>query len=172
LLSRSPQRLAAVASFRKESDMFATRWTRQPSWNPWLEMERLNAEMNRLFQTSRPTSVEYPPIDVWTSEQGARVTALLPGYQRDDVDVSVVGNTLTLKGGMEIEPDADASGQGERNGRTYHRRERESHKFARTVELPFEVEVEKVTARLENGLLEVLLPRSLSQLPRKITVTS
>jgi HSP20 family protein len=141
---------------------------RQPQWNPWLEMERLNTEMSRLFQDLRaPSEFEYPPINVWTSEKSARVTALLPGYDRDKIDVSIAGSTLTLKG--EI-----AAASEKADGESYHRREREhaGRKFARTVELPFAIEADRVEASFKDGVLEVELPRSTAELPKKIAVQS
>ena len=96
-------------------------------------------------------SSEYPAIDLWTREDGIRLHAQLPGVAVSDIDLSVVGDTVTFKG---TRPNA------------------ESGRFVRTVQLPFPVESEAVRARFQNGVLEVELPRAASDKPRKITVQS
>jgi HSP20 family protein len=90
------------------------------------------------------------------------VTAELPGFNPDDVEVSVVQNTLTLRGSRTPEE--------LKQGETYHRRERWNGKFVRTLELPFEVDHDKVEAQFRNGVLSIRLPRAPQNLPKKITV--
>jgi HSP20 family protein len=130
---------------------------------PWEEMERMRHEMNRLFSTmsSRRTAPSFPAMNVWTNQEGAVITAELPGLNADDIDISVVGDTLTLSGVRQAE---------ELEGARYHRRERGYGKFTRTFQLPFPVEADKVQASFDKGVLYVSLPRAEADKPRKITV--
>jgi len=131
-------------------------------WNPWTELSRLQAELDRLFTNgARGAPAEFPPIDVWSGEQGLRVFAQLAGFEPDEIDLSVVGETLTLKGERRTESE---------DGGSWHRRERGPERFVRTVELPFPIDADAVKASFRNGLLEIELPRAASSKPRKIKV--
>jgi HSP20 family protein len=131
----------------------------------WDEMDRLQREMNRVFESFdrgyAPAS-GFPAVNVWMNEEGAVVTAELPGVNVADLEINVVGETLTLSGGRKpVELPKDA---------VYHRQERGMGKFTRTIELPFAVESGKVQATLEKGILRILLPRAEQDKPRKILV--
>jgi HSP20 family protein len=136
-------------------------------WSPWREMARLQRDMNRLF-AQMPTGFAadvaptFPAMNVWTDEDGAVVTVELPGVAPDGIDVSVVGDTLTLKGSRQ--PDELEEGE------TYHRRERRYGVFTRTFQLPFQVEPDQVEANFGNGVLQISLPRAEQDKPRKIAV--
>lgn len=131
----------------------------------WREMERLQRDMNELMggsarTTSRPLS--YPAMNVWTGKDVAVITAEVPGVAAGKMDISVVGETLTLSGERNPEPnESDVR---------YHRRERGYGKFSRSIELPFRVDAEKVEAKCDNGILTILLPRAEADKPRKISI--
>ena len=131
----------------------------------WDEMDRLQREMNRLFDHyDRPGSslAGYPAVNVWMNDEAAVITAELPGADVKDLEISVVGETVTLSGerkGDDLPKDV-----------TYHRQERSAGKFTRTIDLPFTVDSGKVQATLEKGVLRVLLPRSEKDKPRKVLV--
>ena len=145
--------------------MYRNHFTPATAWNPWHEMQRFYSEMNRIFaDTERHLATEFPPINVWAGEAGLRVFAQLAGVEKDDLEVSVIDDTLTLKGSRMLET--------LKPGESYHRQERETGKFARTIQLPFKVEADAVKASFKNGVLEIELPRAQSDLPRKITVES
>jgi len=137
--------------------------------SPWQDMERLHREVDRLFSDNFTmaggrTAPSYPAINVWTNEDGAVVTAELPGVEAEDIDISVVGDTLTLSGArqpLNLE-----------EGDKYHRRERGYGKFNRSFQLPFIVEADKVDALFEKGILHLSLPRAEADKPRKISVKS
>jgi len=84
-----------------------------------------------------------------------------PGYRNEEIEIGVMGSELTLKG-LRTDPSAE--------GVTYLRRERTNNEFARTLRLPVDVDVEKVSATLENGVLRVILPKAASMRPRKVEV--
>lgn len=134
--------------------------------SPWGEMERMRREMNRLFSNwpayrlnPAPT---YPAMNVWTNEDGAVVTAEVPGMDTEDLNISVVGNTLTVSG--------DRTPYELQEGETYHRRERGSGSFTRSFELPFDIEPGEVEAKYEKGVLQITLPRAEADKPRKIAI--
>ena len=137
--------------------------------SPWQEMERLRREVDRLFSDSFTvsggrTAPSFPAINVWANEDGAVVTAELPGVNSEDIDISVVGDTLTLSG--ERQP--EELGEGDK----YHRRERGYGKFNRAFQLPFKVDSDKVEAMFEKGILHLSLPRAEVDKPKKIAVKS
>lgn len=133
---------------------------------PLRELDRIQSEMSRLFGPLLRAGAErvFPPVRVWTGEEGALLVALLPGLEPADIDITVSGDTISLKGGREPEKSAE--------GTTWHRNERRMGRFARTLTLPYEVEAERVQASLENGVLEVKLPRVPSQKHRRIQVAT
>ena len=131
--------------------------------DPFAELQRLHGEVNRLFERGprRWTRSEYPAMNVFAGENDVLVKAELPGYGAGDIDVSVVQNTLTVRG--ERAGDAEV-------GRNYHRRERLAGKFVRSMEMPFNVDSGAVQAELKNGILTVKLPRVVEERLKKIEV--
>lgn len=135
------------------------------STSVWDEMDRLQREMNRLFEDfdhgMKPLS-GFPAMNVWMNEDGAVATAELPGVDVGDLDIRVVGQTLTLSGERKVENLPKEA--------VFHRRERSKGKFSRTLDLPFMVDSEKVQATLEKGILRILLPRAEQDKPRRISI--
>jgi HSP20 family protein len=143
--------------------MLLQEFPRTRLFDTFREMERLQQQFNRLFDSNAwRVAGEFPPINVWTSEDSATVTAEVPGLSPEDIDISVVNDTLTLKGERRPEP----LGEGE----SLHRQERGFGQFARTIQLPYRVDAEKVEASFKRGILTITLPRSEADKPRKISV--
>lgn len=142
------------------------RYRMMPSVNQ--EVDRLQREMNRLFESYYPGHFRpapgYPAMNIWTSEDGLKVTAELPGVRSDDIDINVVGETLTLSGERKVDQ--------LKEGTRYHRQERGYGKFTRSIQLPFPVNVNQVQATFKDGVLSVSLPRAEEDKPRKIAVKS
>ncbi|MCB0193406.1 MAG: Hsp20/alpha crystallin family protein [Anaerolineae bacterium] len=137
------------------------------SQNPWREIDRMQREMGRLFDDfgyapRNRMAPSFPAINVWTNEDGAVLTAELPGVNPEDIDISVVGEILKLTGSRQPEELGE--------GAKYHRRERGFGKFTRTFQLPFAVEAEQVEAVFDKGILHISLPRAEAEKPKKITV--
>ena len=132
-------------------------------WNPWAELSRMQSELDRLFAGAdrAAATAEFPPIEVWSGEDGLKLHAELAGFDANDLEVSVVGDTLTLRGSR--------AGENASSG-TWHRQERGSGRFVRTLQLPFAIEADAVKASMRNGILDLELPRAASEKPRKITV--
>jgi HSP20 family protein len=129
-------------------------------------MDRLQQDMNRLFgdlnvnRTRKASS--FPAINLWAAEESARVTAEIPGVSKDDLDINVTGDTLTLSG-VRSQDDLP-------EGARYHRQERRFGEFSRSIQLPYTVDVNKVKAVFKNGVLSVDLPRVEAEKPKKISV--
>ena len=131
--------------------------------DPLQEMQRLQREMNRVFSgLEQPLNPEVPPLNAWVGESDVVVSAELPGVDPGKVEVSVVGDTLTISGARE----ATALKEGE----SYHRQERSYGRFTRSLQLPFHVEAGKVEAKYDKGILRVTLPRAEADKPKKIAV--
>jgi HSP20 family protein len=132
----------------------------------WSEMERLQREMNRLFSGSGSDwlswAPDFPAVNIWNDNEGATLTAEIPGIDPEDIEINVVGQTITINGTREQEQ----IGEGDR----YYRQERQQGKFARSFELPFVIDAEKVKATFEKGILYITLPRTEAEKPRKIQV--
>ena len=104
----------------------------------------------------------YPALDVYDDGESFIVQAEAPGLDRKSLEVTVHGTTLTLKG-QRLLPAAD-------DKTAWHRRERQSGEFHRSLTLPEAVDGEKVLATYNDGILEVRLPRAESAKARKIKI--
>src|SRR5438046_683873 len=106
-------RFVAHTSFRAGRAIFAAVPTsadrrsspfpaRRASRDPFVELRRMQSEMNRLFSGfSAATARDFPPINIWLGENSVVVTAELPGVTRDDVNLSLQEDVLTLAGKRE-----------------------------------------------------------------------
>ncbi len=132
-------------------------------WSPFREILQLRDEMDRFFGNApRRIDAEFPSVNVWLGPDDLVVTTEIPGVREEDLDISVQGDTLTLRGSRG----ADTLGENE----TYHRQERPSGSFVRTLLLPYQVDPDQTEARLEKGVLTLRLSRSQTEKPRHIPV--
>ncbi len=136
-------------------------------WEPMREIMPLREAMDRLFDDAftRPISLigtTIPAIDLYQTNDAVVVKAALPGFKPEDVQVSVTGDVLTLRG--EYKQDE------EQKNATYHIREHRYQSFERSVMLPTQVETEKAKADFENGILTIVLPKSEEVKPKTITI--
>jgi HSP20 family protein len=131
--------------------------------DPGREVQRLRQEMDKIFSDfTQPIAKDVPPVNAWIGEEDAVVTAELPGMDPDKMEISVVGDTLTISGEREAHP--------LKEGESYHRQERQCGSFSRSLQLPFHVDVDRVKATYEKGTLNITLPRSEAEKPRKISI--
>jgi HSP20 family protein len=139
-------------------------WTDTRAWSPFEELRGLQREMNRLFDgyESGTAMSRFPALNVWGNADSVVVTAELPGLQSEDLELSVVNNQLTIKGERKSDKPAEDA--------VCHRCERDAGTFVRTVRLPFAVENDKVTAKYENGVLTIALPRHEATKPKRIEI--
>lgn len=146
--------------------MLATNW--QSFGDVWSEMNRLNDEMNRVFDqygygdARGRKGATFPALDLWQDDDNLYVEAELPGMELDDLEIYVSGeNQLGIKGARKT-PD--------QNGATWHRRERKYGTFARAISLPCPVSADDVSAGMKHGVLTVTLPKAQVMKPRRIEV--
>lgn len=133
------------------------------SWDPFREMERVEADWSDILSgLGLSRAVKFPPVNIFTSENDVIVTSEIPGINLEDVDLTVTGDTLTIRGTRQT--------QEIREGQAWHRRERTGGEFFRTIRLPFAVESSKVDADYSKGILRITLPRAEAERPRKISV--
>ena len=145
---------------------FLRHTTRSPRPFPSLARE-IQREMNQALRSfdsayQGPRGV-YPPVNLAESDEGYTLTAELPGVSPEDIDVQIEGATVTLSGQRKVEYAAG-------DGVAVHRRERQSGNFRRAFELPAEIDLDKASARHENGVLTLTLPKSPALRPRQIEV--
>ncbi|GKY89818.1 Hsp20/alpha crystallin family protein [Sinisalibacter aestuarii] len=93
--------------------------------------------------------------NVSETETGIRITADLPGIDRDDLDIEISGDTITIRGDKVAEEETTDDDE----GREYHRLERRTGSFRRTTRLPFEIDPDTVQADMKNGVLTVTIPK-------------
>ena len=103
-----------------------------------------------------------PAIDIREVDNGYVLRADLPGVQRDDVEITMDRNVLTIRGKREVTETGD-------DGKVL-RSERISGNFYRRLRLPATIEKDGISAKYENGVLEVMLPKGAEAQPRKIAV--
>jgi HSP20 family protein len=153
--------------------MIIKRFSDWPTWDwrsPVDELERMRRALDRLsggftgnvFRL--PTAGVFPLVNVTEDQNNYYVRAELPGVKTDELDISVTGETLTLSGERKLPEESDKS--------SYHRREREAGSFSRVISLPVRLDVDKVKAHAEDGVLTVVLPKAESAKPRQIAVKS
>jgi HSP20 family protein len=136
--------------------------------NPFGELISLRTAMDRLFEDSwvRPhngTVDEHPlALDVRTTEDAYEIDAALPGVKPEDVDISVLGETLTIT----ARTNSDQSG----NDDGYSYREIRRGSFSRTVTMPTSVKADAASATFENGLLHLSIPKAEEAKPRQIQI--
>ena len=128
-------------------------------------------DLNRLFEVtpvgSDTTFDSFTPrIDVAERDDAFVVRAELPGIDPEAIDVTVEDNVLTVSGTRSF----DEVTESEENDVKYRRREIFEGKFARKIRLNTEVDVEAVSAKSTDGILEITVPKLLSEQPRKVTV--
>ena len=142
-------------------------------WDPLRDMVSLRDAMDRLFEESFvqprgawPTLAggeQALALDVYETDDDLMVEASLPGVKPEEVDISIVGNTLTIKGEHEEQHEKREEGK-------YYSRERRYGAFQRSISLPVEVNADKAQATFEDGVLKLSLPKAEEAKPKRIEV--
>ena len=130
------------------------------SWRPFTELSSLRREMDRLWESffgERPLQRIWerewaPSLDMSETKDNFVVKAEVPGIDAKDIDISLTGDVLTIKGEKKQEK--------EEREEDYHLVERSYGTFTRSVRLPAEVESNKIKASYKNGILNITLPKS------------
>ena len=113
------------------------------------------------LDTSTSGAGAYPPLNVFRKGDDIVIVAEAPGLKKDELDIQVKGRTIQITGGKKI-------AYGDRI--SLHRRERTTGQFSRSLNLPVEVDAEKVKAEYRDGMLAVFLPRAEHDKPRSIKI--
>lgn len=140
-------------------------------WDPFRDLITLREAMDRLFEESfvRPGTrwavgreeSTYPlPIDIYVTDEELVVTAAVPGVDPEDVDVTIEGDTLTIRGEMK----------GRLENVNYVIQERPYGKFQRQLRLNIPVQADKAEATFDKGVLTLSIPKQDEAKPRQIKV--
>lgn len=135
-------------------------------------VQQLRSEMDRLLTGffgegagpwPRAADRNAPAVNLWEEEDAVKAELEVPGVNTDQIDISVAGGELTVQYSYP---------QLEEGAVTYHRRERPSGQFSRSLRLPVEVDAARVEASLKDGVLTITLPKAEAARPRKIKVVA
>ncbi len=138
--------------------------------DPFGEMRPFRRRWGRLFDDFFPTVSLVPwesselafPVDLYEGDDKLVAKATLPGVKPEDVDISITGDVLTIKGETKAEE--------ETKGETYHRREIRHGAFSRSIPLPTKIDFDKTEAVFEEGILTVTMPKADEVKPKTIKV--
>ena len=144
--------------------MSGLHWQRR--WDPSRDFQR---EVGRLFESMEPVqhwrvARGVPPINLYDAGEKYILTAQLPGIGPDEVDLSITGETLTIRGDRKRPEGVPEE--------SYRRQERQFGRWTRTVTLPDRVDGSNVSASFADGVLTVSLPKADEAKPRQISVTT
>jgi len=140
-------------------------------WDPFREMMSLRQAMDRLFEDAfvRPTRLLVGEglqlaLDMYHTPSDVVVKAALPGVKAEDVDITITGDTLTIKGEVKAEEEVKKE--------DYFYQERRFGSFSRTLSLPGALQTDKAQATFENGILTLTIPKADEAKPKVIKVTA
>lgn len=137
-------------------------------WEPAREMVSLREAMDRLFDDAftRPfglvAGLQTPAIDIYQTGEEVVVSATLPGLKAEDVQISITGDLLNIKG--------ESREKTEKKEKAYHLREQRYGSFERILSLPAPVLADKAKAEFEDGILTITLPKAEESRRRTIAV--
>ncbi len=129
--------------------------------DPWREYDRMSRLLRR---ESSGSAGEFPAVNVWVNGDDAVITTEIPGVDYKDMDISVSGNSVTLKGSRPA-PEIEESD-------SYHRHELWHGNFSKTIKLPFNIDSGKVQASYRKGILHISLPKLEAEKPKKVTIAA
>ena len=125
-------------------------------------MDEVDQLATRFWDAYGPR-VEMVPMDILQKKDELVVRADLPGFKKADLDINMEQGVLNISGSRKPEKDEEATER--------YTSERPFGSFSRSFTLPFDIDPEKVSAKLDNGVLEIRLPKSEQAKPRQIDVT-
>ncbi|MFV2045555.1 MAG: Hsp20/alpha crystallin family protein [Anaerolineales bacterium] len=142
-------------------------------WEPFRESRLLHDTLDRFMERAlyaepwfNGSGIERPALDMLQNEDEFVIKANVPGMKPEDIDISVSGDILTIRG--EVTEKKEEGGE----GKAYLLRERRFRSFSRSITLPVSVEVDKAEARFADGVLTLTLPKSEEVKPKRIAVKS
>ena len=136
--------------------------------NGALALHRLQKEMDQMFggllndKVGPWAAIGGPAVNVWEKPEGFVLEAELPGFTMNDLDVTVQGGEVILRGERRAPESV--------SGATVHKRERWHGKFERKLEFPVDLNAENAEAVMKDGVLTLTLPKSPAAAPKKISI--
>lgn len=140
-------------------------------WDLFHDMRELQSEIDNLFEGpavfprlyyANPKRSQYPPMNLREDQDSLFLDVRLSGVDMENIQISIENSTLSIRGRKPAPEGIDP--------KDYHRRERTLGNFIRAVELPIEVDVDKVKADYEDGILTVTMPKAEAAKPKRIEV--
>ena len=136
--------------------------------NRWVPLNEIEDGINRVMETvlggtgvNLPFGRTGPAVNAWEDAGALHFEAEVPGLGLDDLEVEVIGQELHLRGRRRAPDQSEV---------TFHREERPTGDFQRTLNLPVEVDAENTSAQLKDGVLHITLPKTESSKGRRIDV--
>jgi len=145
-------------------------------WSPFREFSDLRREMDSLFdeffgrrtlpsrmvKPSATSGTYFPPLDVYERGDEIVIKAGVPGVRKEDIEVTILNNTLTIKG--------QRSKDTEVREEDYHYLEQHYGSFSRSIAFPTDLDPEGMKATCKDGVLEIVIPKSKRREPKEIEV--
>ena len=140
-------------------------------WEPFRDLISLREAMDRLFEESFvrpgvgrlvPAGMGTPAVDMYETDDAVIVKSAIPGIKAEELDISVTGDTLTIRGETRAEEEVKEE--------NYIRRERRYGSFCRSLAIPVPVVAGKAEAEFENGVLKLTLPKAEEVKPKAIKI--
>ncbi len=132
------------------------------------ETDYLKRKIGRIFNewselsNVRERAGVFPPVNVTETRDHFFLRAELPGVTPSDLDIQTAGNSLSISGERKIAEEETSA--------RYHRRERDAGRFSRAIALPGDIDADKITAKMTDGILEIVVPKAERAKPRQIEV--
>jgi HSP20 family protein len=131
-------------------------------WDPFSEMAAYQRAINSLFrEVPARDRTSYPPTEMVDNGGKIVITAEAPGLSKDELELTVLGDTLTIAGEKKLPAEEDVK---------YIRHERPHGKFRRLIDMPYAVDRDKISAAYKDGILTITLPKAEEAKPKKVTV--
>lgn len=145
--------------------------TQLTRWEPFRDLISLREAMDRLFEESfvRPQGGELAhrtggtlALDIYETDEAVVVKTAAPGVDPDDIDISITGDTLTIKGETRVDEEVREE--------NYLCRERRYGAFSRSVTIPVAIEADEAEAEFKDGVLKLTLPKAEAVKPKAIEI--
>jgi len=143
------------------------RWSE--NWDPFAGLRTIQKELERAFNRHAVGGYRgvgggvYPPLNVYNGENEIVVECEMPGIEKENIDLSITGETLVIKGTKHLSADDESV--------RYQRRECGYGDFSRTVVLPDRIDAENIGASMDCGILVVRMPKSETTRSRQVKVS-
>jgi HSP20 family protein len=131
-------------------------------WDPFREADAFQRAVSSVFRDVPTRSrASYPPVEMVDKGDKVVVTAEAPGLNKDEIELTVLGNTLTIAGEKSLPAEEEVN---------YIRHERPHGKFRRLIDMPYSVDRDEISASYKDGILAITLPKAEEANPKKVAV--